>query len=262
MTKKLKKIISIVCISVVAVCSIGNVCFAEQASDKFVYTVDSKFNDVKTSDWFYEAVSKCEDLGIICGYGDGNFGPNDNITMQQVCLITNRCEMSTIGYYDDPDTPLKDYGKGGTGINEHTSPIYYAKRQGFVGYWPGENSLPKNPRFVTFKDYDKNAYREEALSCFYRAYTLKNFANTIKPYKDAIEETMTYIENPNIPDYSEISDLFKEHIYEAYKIGLATGYDSTGLFKPQNEITRAEFCQMIFNSGLIEALHAKKEGLL
>lgn len=257
MTKKFKKFISVVCISVLAVCSIGNVCFAEQESDKFTYTVDSKFNDVKTSDWFYDAVAKCEDLGIIQGYGDGKFGPNDNITMQQVCLMSLRC----ISIWRWPDTnPDYRWLQDGFKNDPFIAPTLNARFEEII---PSVTDVKNNSlRFLYGTDFKQNAYREEALSCLYKTYQKENYKEWIDKM-DAIRGIESkIIENPNIPDESDITDFYKNDIIEAYKIGLAQGYDSTGAFKPKNEITRAEFCQIIFNSGIVEMIHAKKNGLL
>ena len=48
------------------------------------------FNDVMTDDWFYVDVMLAASLGIIAGYPDGNFGPDDPITRQDACVIISR----------------------------------------------------------------------------------------------------------------------------------------------------------------------------
>ena len=42
-----------------------------------------KFNDVKADNWAVGYISWCASKGIIGGYGDGNFGPSDNVTYDQ-----------------------------------------------------------------------------------------------------------------------------------------------------------------------------------
>lgn len=254
MTKKLKKIISVVCVSVLAVCSIGNVCFAEQTSDKFAYTVDSKFDDVKTSDWFYEAVSKCEDLGIVGGYGNGNFGPNDPVTMEQVCLMSLRCLVA----WNPADSRgiVIYHGMGDSAELNLSNAVLTAMFDELVP----SLARKENPRFQYGTDFEKPAYREEALSCLYRTYKQGEYKEWIDKMNIMRGRENKYLDNPNIPDYQDISDIFKNDISEAYKTGIAQGYDETGAFKPKNEITRAEFCQMLFNSGIIEAIHGHKNG--
>jgi hypothetical protein len=48
------------------------------------------FSDVKESDWYAKAISWAESLGIVNGYGDGRFGPNDPITREQLATILYR----------------------------------------------------------------------------------------------------------------------------------------------------------------------------
>ncbi len=49
---------------------------------------DSSFLDVPTDAWFYHAVAVASKLGIVEGYGDGNFGPYNLITRQDMALMT------------------------------------------------------------------------------------------------------------------------------------------------------------------------------
>ena len=47
-----------------------------------------EFADVPTEAWFYHDVAVASSLGIVSGYGDGNFGPYDQITRQDMALMT------------------------------------------------------------------------------------------------------------------------------------------------------------------------------
>ena len=48
----------------------------------------SKFKDVKDSKkWYYKAVLWASENGIVSGYDNGNFGPNDNITREQLAVM-------------------------------------------------------------------------------------------------------------------------------------------------------------------------------
>lgn len=51
----------------------------------------SKFSDVRNSnDWFYKAVLWASQNGIVSGYSNGKFGPNDSITREQLAVILNK----------------------------------------------------------------------------------------------------------------------------------------------------------------------------
>lgn len=45
-----------------------------------------KFVDVKNEDWFGRAVAWGAQNGVVAGYGDGRFGPNDDVTIEQVAV--------------------------------------------------------------------------------------------------------------------------------------------------------------------------------
>lgn len=59
------------------------------------------FSDVKPGDWYYEAVMALANSGIIAGYGDGRFGPNNTITAGELATIMCRI------YGIDLSTPVK-----------------------------------------------------------------------------------------------------------------------------------------------------------
>ena len=48
------------------------------------------FSDVKDTDWFYKDVKNMFFAGLIGGYEDGTFKPNNQITRAEVCVILNR----------------------------------------------------------------------------------------------------------------------------------------------------------------------------
>ncbi|MEN6317089.1 MAG: S-layer homology domain-containing protein [Clostridiaceae bacterium] len=53
-------------------------------------TGKASFGDVSKNDSYYDAVSIAYENGIISGYGNGKFGPNDKITREQAMIIIAR----------------------------------------------------------------------------------------------------------------------------------------------------------------------------
>ena len=45
------------------------------------------FKDINRSDWYYTPVAWAASKGIVAGYGDGLFGPEDNVTREQLVAI-------------------------------------------------------------------------------------------------------------------------------------------------------------------------------
>ena len=57
------------------------------SQDKNFTKVEKPFTDVKSSDWFYEAVLWAKENGIVAGYEEGDFRPNKNVSRQEFAMI-------------------------------------------------------------------------------------------------------------------------------------------------------------------------------
>ena len=70
---------------------------------------EGKFPDVKSGDWYFNATGWGAEKGVVSGYGDGRFGPNDNVTIEQVAVILHNYsgkpaasgDLTSVGKYDD-----------------------------------------------------------------------------------------------------------------------------------------------------------------
>jgi hypothetical protein len=58
-------------------------------------TGKASFNDISKKDWYYDAVSIAYEHGILSGYDDGNFGPDDKITREQAMTIIAKATIIT-----------------------------------------------------------------------------------------------------------------------------------------------------------------------
>ncbi|ARF17772.1 S-layer homology domain-containing protein [Sporosarcina ureae] len=67
---------------------------------------DPKFKDVSTANGYYQAIAALAQKGVINGYGDGRFGPNDPITRAQMASIIIKA--FELPLYRDPDYGFKD----------------------------------------------------------------------------------------------------------------------------------------------------------
>ncbi len=75
------------------------------------------FTDVKTTDWFAPYVTAAKDGGLIEGYSDGSFKPENKITRAEACAIVNRTlgrkpsksHMKISGRIDWPDVQPTDW---------------------------------------------------------------------------------------------------------------------------------------------------------
>ena len=55
------------------------------------------FWDVGTGDYFYQAVRWASGAGVVSGYGNGGFGPNDSVTREQLAVMLAGCARYATG---------------------------------------------------------------------------------------------------------------------------------------------------------------------
>jgi hypothetical protein len=65
--------------------------------ETYANATSSIFSDMDAATWAIPQVEYCAQLGIIKGYGDGRFGPNDLVTYEQAATMLVRA----VGYTDD-----------------------------------------------------------------------------------------------------------------------------------------------------------------
>ena len=84
------------------------------SADKNFTKVEKPFTDVKSSDWFYEAVLWAKENGIVAGYEEGDFRPNKNVSRQEFAVIImkflkdhgiNMPMVEEFKYSDEKDIP-------------------------------------------------------------------------------------------------------------------------------------------------------------
>lgn len=98
--KKIKKFMAFtLMIAICIACLTHNLWASEntipEPMNKYTPDVNSapysqSFTDVNFNDWYYDAVMTLTDGGLLSGYGNGKFGPNDQLTRLQVHTIITR----------------------------------------------------------------------------------------------------------------------------------------------------------------------------
>ena len=74
-------------------------------------SADSRFPDVPDGAWFANAANWAQSKGIITGYENGHFGPNDSLTREQLALILYNYAQSK-GYDTSAKADLNQYVDG------------------------------------------------------------------------------------------------------------------------------------------------------
>ena len=173
----------------------------DESRTKF-WSQNSGYSDVKTGDWFNNAVSTLSKAGIIAGYEDGSFRPNGYITRAEFATIAARFFDVTYSGKDlFPDISghwAKDY------INQ-------AANKGFVnGYEDG-----------TFKP-DRNITRAEAVTLVNRTldrHPDKNhFTKDMLVWPDNMDQTKWY--------YADMQEATNSHTYQMKENSDKTKYEN------------------------------------
>jgi hypothetical protein len=196
----------------------------ERTSDFLSVTVGGEtivFSDVRRDAWYAPYVREIAELNIVSGYRDANgeplgkFGPADNVTVEQMAKVVlgasgtlNTCTGSGV---------INPLAKG-TWSEEY---IKCTENLGWTLYADGT------------VDIARNATRIEVVSTILQAYKI----------------------NPQQPTTSSFTDVpvtmqFAASIEQAKLDGIVSGYNDengipTGLFGPNDPVTRAEFAKMV-----------------
>ena len=155
---------------------------------EYFWSNDSGFSDVKPGDWYNTAVSTMVNAGILTGYNDGTFRPNDPITRAEFATIAAR-------FLSDPYS-LQDRFYDTEG---HWAEVYI-NRAAEVGWINGYNDGSFRP--------DQAITRAEAV-------TLVNNVLGREPHADYMLDNMiTWPDNPKSAWYYEdIQEATNSHDY-------------------------------------------------
>lgn len=72
------------------VTTIGTIIVTAIVSTGLVLAVQSSFPDINSGDWYYNAVNNLASWGIVHGYDDGKFKPNNNVNRAELAIILNK----------------------------------------------------------------------------------------------------------------------------------------------------------------------------
>lgn len=175
------------------------------------------FNDLAGYEWASEAILYLAGNGIVNGKGNGEFAPADNITREEFAKIL----VLAYGLYDESaECDFTDVPKDRWSYKYIAGLYKYGTVQGYPDGSFGVNNL------IT---------REEMAVMLYRI--LLN--NLEIDHEVAMENSFN--------DMADISEYAVNSVLMLGANGVISG-DETGNFNPKKGATRAEACQMIYNS--------------
>ena len=172
----------------------------------------SPFADVSEGDWYYEAVRFVQERGLMNGYSDGQFGPNDNLSRAQLAqILFNKEGKPGVNYLMDFSDVADEAW--------YAEAVRWAASQGIVGGYGNGTFGPDDP--IT---------REQLAVMLWRYSGSPAATNKELRFNDA----------------DEISGFALEALRWAMENGILNGYDD-GRLAPMGQATRAQAAQMLKN---------------
>lgn len=178
------------------------------------------FSDIDNH-WAETYIMILAETGIVSGYNNGTFGPNNYITRAEITKIALGAFGYEIGSYENNFSDVES----GTWYKDY---IVSAYEEGIVSGYTNNTFKPEN--YVN---------RAEALkilligSAIEELDGMENFLGTEDEWQNPFADVSS-------------SDWFYEYVMKAYAGEVISGYSSTS-FAPGNNITRAETCKIVIN---------------
>lgn len=160
-----------------------------------------QYQDI-TGHWSREYVHKLTQMEIVSGYGDGRFGPEDTLKVDEFLKMTLRAMRHKVE-------------EGAT---------YWAEP--YIELAKKETIIDENE----FTDYRRPILREEAARIIIKAI--------LKEEEAPIPNHTSYI-RLRLPDYKNVGDEYKQHVLYSYALGIFNGV-ADGSFLPKKTLTRGE----------------------
>lgn len=219
---KVKRLLAAAITAVVALTSVlpvSAIDYGKEYENKPSGTYDVKFKDVPRNNWAFEYIGEMQKRGIINGYPDGKYYPDNYV---------ERCEFAKIMV-------------GAAGLRTgDASGEYFAD----VKYndWFYEYVETAKEYLTGYKSFGQNYFRPNnyALREDIAVALVKLKGYDTKNTDQNILQTM-------FSDYDSISESAKPYVATAVDRGLVSGYDD-GTFKGQDSITRAEAAAMLWRA--------------
>jgi hypothetical protein len=198
----------------------------------FSFAYADTFSDLPSTHWAINPITEMINRGIIIGYPDGTFKPDQSVTRAEfskilVMALNLKDENTNIKLKDIEGHWAEKYMK--IGVN-YLEPIY----------WSDTSSV----YLVPYYKPDEPAIREDVAVAMVKAVGLENKEYDLKTLD-------------RFSDKEEISLGIKKYIAIAVANELLRGHDN-GTFEPQGYLTRAQVCQLIINAEQVkEKMEAK-----
>lgn len=190
-------------------------------------TAEITFSDLNNVAWARDAIISLEKAGVINGYDDGTFKPENSITRAEFATML----VLAFNVYDpDAKSKFTDVPLG----KWYNSYVASAEKEGLAEGVGDGKFLP-----------EATMTREEMFTFSARAIVkYKGYELLDKDSKEINKQLGTFV------DGNTVSDWAKEYVATVIKYGMVTGapVDDSKAIYPQNAITRAEVAVVLYRA--------------
>ena len=224
------------------------------------------YTDVPETFWAYHPIMTLTKGGLLAGYGNHRFGPNDTLTKEQLDIIMSRLI--------DPDYPVSHSGNKETASRAYS--VILLSELMTTGHVTtltiDETAIARSAGISggLLVDISSSGRIGTMWQGVYDNWRAGLAAGRSTDYIASIDEIpdaaaiRTWLENNweeladwlniNSPDmYASTHDrtiaTCEQAICRAYNLRLVGGVDSKGTFAPDSPLTRAQLSQMLYNMG-------------
>lgn len=220
----------------------------------------NSYTDVPETFWAYHPIMTLTEGGLLAGYGNGKFGPNDTLTKEQVHIIYTRMLGQTPYPNGNKEVASRAYaaiwftGRALTGQGNH----YLTKYETQLAMDCGNllNHVASNGT-VAFGSMSSGVY--DCWRANLAAGRNINYIDSVDelPDADAIhawidanwQEMKSILLLTGSYTKEQIVAVCEQSICWAYNLGLVGGVDSKGTFAPGSPLTRGQLAQILYNMG-------------
>ncbi len=222
------------------------------------------YDDVTPDLWCYDAIMTLTDGGILSGYGDGKFGPNDTLTRAQLNYIRSRLLKGNASTASVNDTTINGYKPR----QDHAIATRAFTAIALTGYMPEwrkvsltkyERSLIADSAGLSSDDRYKTMMYESVYDTWRPSLNKDvKYRSSIDQFPDAAEihkwidenaELMRDVLILNGDTHDQLVKDCEKYFLRAYNLGMFNGVDSQGTFNPYGSITRGQLCKALYNVG-------------
>lgn len=217
----------------------------------------NSYTDVPETFWAYHPVMTLTEGGLLAGYGNGKFGPNDTLTKEQVHIIYTRMLGQTPYPNGNKEVASRAYaaiwftGRALTG-GVHVMTNYETQLAKDCG-----NLIVRISSDGTIGSMQRGVY--DCWRANLAAGRTINYIDSVDelPDADAIhawidanwQEMRGVLLLTGAYTKEQIVDACEQSICWAYNLGLVGGVDSKGTFAPGSPLTRGQLAQILYNMG-------------